>query len=531
MEHNPRSSLTLLAAIILLLSGFAVFPGAAAAESDPAAPFEGEGTFRPLNQIDRLLLAEWRRRGIRPARPSSDAVFVRRVYLDLIGTLPTAEQAREFLRNPDPRKRRKLIEALMDREEFAHYWTLKWCDLLRVKSEFPINLWPNGVQAYHRWIYRAVRDNMPYDRFARELLTSSGSNFRVPPVNFYRGIQGEDPTAIAAAVGLTFMGVRTEKWDAGRRAGMEAFFSRVACKGTAEWKEVIVYPDPAAYGPLDAVFPDGRRVRIRAGRDPRRVFADWLIRPENDWFARNIANRVWSWLFGRGIIHEPDDIRPDNPPVHPRVLDYLESELVEAEYDLRHIFRLICNSGTYQQSSIPRSDDPDVERLFACYSVRRLDAEMLIDAICDITGTRETYSSVVPEPYTFVPGEDRSIQLADGTITSSFLKMFGRPARDTGLESERSNKMSDAQRLHLLNSTHLQEKIERGPGVRKLMRLAGKPDRLLDTLYLTVLSRHPTAREKTAAAQYSRSKGLNRRDALHDLTWALINTKEFLYRH
>jgi hypothetical protein len=532
MRDNPRPPLTLLAAILLLVAGFAMLPTSKAAESAPVRPFESDAAFRPANQIDRLVMEEWKQRGIRPARPCSDAFFVRRVYLDLIGTLPTAREARAFLDDPDPDKRSRLIDALMEREEFADYWTLKWCDLLRVKSEFPINMWPNGVQAYRRWIYEAMRDNMPYDRFVRELLTSSGSNFRVPQVNFYRGVQGEEPSAIAAAVGITFMGVRVEKWDQGRREGMESFFSRVAYKGTAEWKEVIVYPDPAAYGPLQAVLPDGERVSTRAGRDPRQTFARWLIRPENPWFARNIVNRAWSWFFGRGIIHEPDDIRPDNAPVHPRVLSHLERELVEADYNLRHVFRLILNSSTYQQSPIPRSDDPVAERLFACYPVRRLDAEVLIDAICDITGTHESYSSVVPEPYTFVPEQDRSIQLADGSITSSFLKMFGRPSCDTGLESERSNRISDAQRLHLLNSTHIQEKIERGPGLRALVGGMGRnPEKLLDVLYLTILSRYPTPPERRAAAEYHQAKAVNRRDAVHDLTWGLMNTKEFLYRH
>ena len=297
--------------------------------------FECSTDFIAQNPIDTYMLAAWRRRGIEPANLCSDTVFIRRVYLDVIGTLPEPADVLAFVADTAADKRARLIDALLQRDEFADYWALKWCDLLRVKAEFPINLWPNAVQAYHRWIHDAVRDGMPYDEFVRQLLTSSGSNFRAPPVNFYRAVQGRDPTAIAGAVGLTFMGVRAGNWPEAQRAGMAAFFKRVAYKKTDEWKEEIVYCDPNSVEALEAVFPDGVQVSIPPEKDPRAVFADWLIAPDNPWFTRNIANRVWSWLLGRGIIHEPDDIRPDNPPANPELLAYLESELVAAHYDMR----------------------------------------------------------------------------------------------------------------------------------------------------------------------------------------------------
>lgn len=204
---------------------------------------------------------------------------------------------------------------------------------------------------------------------------------------------------------------------------------------------------------------------LTADLDPREVFADWLIDPKNPWFTRNIVNRIWAWLLGRGIIHEPDDIRPDNPPSNPELLAYLEKELIAAKYDLRHLYRIILNSQTYQLSAIPASDKPQAEVNFAHYPLRRLEAEILIDALNQITGTTEKYSSAVPEPFTFIPEEQRSIELADGSITSSFLEMFGRSSRDTGLVGERNNSPSAAQRLHLLNSSHIQKKIEQGPVV------------------------------------------------------------------
>jgi hypothetical protein len=497
------------------------------------APFEVDAGFAPANQIDSLVLTSLRQHGIQPANLCSDAVFIRRVYIDVIGTLPDPPAVRTFLQDRRPTKRAELIDALLQREEFADYWSLKWCDLLRVKSEFPINLWPNAVQAYHRWIHDAIRENRPYDQFIRELLTSSGSNFRVPAVNFYRAVQQRDPAAIADAVALTFMGVRTASWPEARRRGLAAFFSRIAYKETAEWKEEIVCLNPAPpAGPLEATFPDGTTVTIPPEEDPRRVFADWLVAKNNPWFARNIVNRIWAWLLGRGIIQEPDDIRPDNPPVNPELLAYLEKELVNGNYDLKRIYRLILNSRTYQQSFIPASDRPEAETLFACYGVRRLDAEVLADALDWIAGEGEDYSSAVPEPYSFIPRQERSIALADGSITTEFLEMFGRPARDTGLESERTESPTTEQRLHLLNSSHVQQKLARSQRLRGLIRAAnGDQERLIRGVYMTLLSRDPTTTELAAAEEYVKTPGLNQDQATQDLAWALVNTKEFLYRH
>jgi hypothetical protein len=328
------------------------------------------------------------------------------------------------------------------------------------------------------------------------------------------------------------MGTRFENWPKATQDGMIAFFSQVAYKGTAEWKEEIVYLNPAPLDSLRAVFPDGTSATIRPGQDPREIFADWLTNPKNPWFARNIVNRIWSWLLGHGIIHEPDDIRPDNPPLYPELLTYMEKELVKSEYDLLHIYRLILNSRTYQQSSIPHSDTIDAEKLFACYPVRQLEAEVLIDALCQISGTRETYSSPIPEPFTFIPPEHRTISLADGSITSQFLEMFGRPSRDTGLESERSTQPTEAQRRHMLNSTHIQRKIERGWRLKNLIRKNQRdPQKLAELLYMTILSRTPTESELQTIEEYFKTEGINSNQAAIDLTWALINSKEFLYRH
>ncbi|PTX97972.1 DUF1553 domain-containing protein [Opitutus sp. ER46] len=501
----------------------------AAAPANPAAIYERGATLKPATEIDRLVLARLTAASLEPAPLCTDAVFVRRAYLDVIGTLPTATEARRFLQDRNPDKRTALIDTLLARDEFADYWTMKWCDLLRVKAEFPINLWPNAAQAYRRWVYTAVRDNLPYDQFARTLLTASGSNFRDGPVNFYRAAQARDPQGLTRVAALTFMGSHAEKWPAAQAAGLAPCFSAIGYKATQEWKEEIVFFDRTKLAtPATITFPDGTTATLNGDRDPREVFADWLIRPDNPWFARALVNRAWSWLLGRGIVHEPDDLRPDNPPANPELLAYLEKQFVAGGYDLRKLFRLILTSQTYQLSSVAHSDRPEAAALFASYPLRRLDAEVLIDALNQITGTTEKYSSAIPEPFTFIPENQRSIALPDGSITSSFLEMFGRPSRDTGEEAERNNRITANQRLHLLNSTHVQKKIEDGPKLQSLLRTGSLEEKLPD-IYFTILSRPPTDAEKAAIAAYA--AGVNSRTATIDVLWALINSTEFLYRH
>jgi len=552
-----------------------------------ASIFESPLPPQPAGQIDQLVLANLARINVRPLL-CSDGVFVRRVYLDVIGTLPSAKEAREFIQDPaTATKRSRLIEHLLTRDEFADYWALRWSDVLRIKAEFPINLWPNAAQAYHRWVLASVATNKPYDQFARELLTASGSNFRVGPANFFRAMQNRKPDGIAAAVALTLMGTRTDGWPAERREGLAVFFSQIGYKPTSEWKEEHVFwdplgtstavgntapgraavnaigttppPAPGATAPesptrlsAKAIFPDGTECPLSPDRDPREVFADWLITPQNPWFTRNIANRVWAWLLGRGIIHEPDDLRPDNPPSNPALLAFLERELVEHHYDLRPLYRLILNSQTYQLSSMPRFPTPVACANFASYPLRRLDAEVLIDAINQVTGSSDLYTSPIPEPFTYIPENKPAIAIADGSITSPFLALFGRSARTTGMLDEKDNKPIPAQWLHLLNSSHIQRKLEQGPRLKALLDAGRNQGAMVEELYLTILSRFPTPEEIKTAETYGQGQpprpapaatagkptappgktGVNqRREDWVDLTWSLLNSTEFLYRH
>lgn len=530
---RPTALITLW--IAATVSGLALAEGVHPVfESGPVVrpPAESEN---PADELDRIVFANLDSLGLKPANLSSDAVFLRRAYLVTIGTLPREDEARDFLESQDEAKRALLVERLLSRPEYADYWAMKWADVLRVKAEFPIKLWPNAVQIYHQWIHASVRDNKPFHQFAQELLVGSGSNFREGQVNFYRAMQDRSPRGMAATVALTFMGERAEKWPPRKLDAMAGFFANVAFKPTAEWKEEIVYFDPTADKDglhKQAIFPDGTPAALDPGKaDPRLVFSQWLLRPENASFSRVAANRVWTWLMGRGIVHEPDDFRPDNPASNPELLAFLEREFIASRCDLKHLVRVILNSRTFALSSLPAQDTPGAATHFAHYPLRRLEAEVLIDALNQITKTKESYSSPIPEPFTFIPEDVRGIALPDGSITSSFLELFGRPPRDTGYQFERNLETNAAQRLHLLNSSHVQKKIEACPLVATASAdEVGLPD-LVETIYLTVLSRPPTAEELDILRTHAESPATDSRAFAADLVWSLFNQPEFLFNH
>lgn len=499
--------------------------------------FESEVPSSGKSAIDAAVQAGLARRGLKPASVCPDEVFLRRVHLDVTGRLPEPEDAARFLADRHPDRRARLVDQLLETEACSELWAMRWCDVLRVKSEFPINLWPEAAHAYHLWIREALRTNRPWDEVARALLTSSGSNFREPPVNFWRAVPSREPAVLAQAVALTFLGSRIEKWSDAARAGLAALCSRVAYKKTREWKEEIVFSSPSG-PPFEATLPDGTRASVPAGDDPRRVLADWLLGPGKAWFARSVANRVWCWLLGRGVVHEADDLRPDgsreaNAPSNPQLLAALEQELVASRFDLRKLLRAVLVSATYQQAPVPRTPHAEIDALFGRYRVRRLEAEVIVDAIHQVTGTSESYQSPTPEPFTFVPEEVRAVALPDACLTSPVLEVLGRPARDTGLVSERNDQPTEAQRLHLLNSRDVHDRIRQGFARGRFVPVAikGKPREAVERIYLLVLSRPPSPEEVEAIQAYGRGPGMGPAEVGQDLVWALLNSKEFLYRH
>ena len=317
--------------------------------------------------------------------------------------------------------------------------------------------------------------------------------------------------------------------------GMGAFFAKIGYKSTLEWKEEIVYfnlkgllRDPRTREVVQPKFLGGPTVEFDKEEDPRGKFAQWLTAPRNPWFTKAIANRVWFWLFERGIVHEPDDLRPTNPPENPELLDYLAGELAGHRYDLKHLYRLILNSNTWQRSSTSLPGNAGDRIHFSHYPTVRLEAEQLSDAICKVTETSEKFQSIIPEPYTFMPTGFHATQLSDGNIGVPFLELFGRPQRDTAYESERDNETSLWQALYLLNSDQLVGKIGGSPRIKRLITEKKTDEEIVDEFYLAALSRPPSAEEKRKVKDYLASHK-NRGQAIGDIVWALLNTKEFLF--
>jgi hypothetical protein len=539
----------------------------------------------PNNKIDELVFANLQSLGLPPAELCSDSTFLRRVFLDVIGTLPTPEETRAFLADTDPRKRSKLIDRLLDRDEFATYWAMKWADILRIKAEDPVSLWPKGAETYYQWVYESIARNKPFDQFARELLTATGSDFRSGPANFFRAVGKREPRSIGESAALVFLGARlscagchghpAENWGIADNLGMAACFGQIRYKMTGEWKEEIVYRDPKqelrhpTTGEVIRPKPLGGSVlQVEPGADPRRQFVDWLTAPENPWFAKSLVNRIWCWLLGRGIVHEPDDLRSTNPPENPALLAYLEKELIGHHYDAKHVYRLILNSKTYQLSSVPHSmrageeesvafrsakgrpfrgakgDNAAVIDLpvlsnrdvahFSHYEARRLGAEELIDALSQVTesprGQFGQYLRRTLSPITSFPNDLRAVEVSDGSAECASVALFGRPSRATGFENERAGDVDAAHVAYLANSSEVTNAVNASPRLQRLLKDKKTDEEILDEIYLAALARFPKESEKQKLGEYLAKNKNNRYGAVHTILWAVLNTNEFLLK-
>ena len=478
---------------------------------------------------------------------SSDPVFLRRVYLTAAGRIPTLAETQAFLRDKSPDKRAKLIDKLLASGDHADLIAMRFADMLRIKSEFPVNLWPNAVQAFHQKLRTDILNNRPYFEMAYEMLTSSGSNFRIPYANFFRGSGDRSPAGLAKITALTFMGLRVEKLPEDKRKAFEAFFSRIRFKSTSEWKEELVYTDPED-AKLKAWLPGCGSFTINApDEEPCLVLADALVSDDNPYFARAMVNRIWCWVFGKGLIDPADDITPEptswnrflsrigltSVSAQEKMLELLTDEFRNSKYDMRHLFRVIMNSQAFHAASIaPENNNKITEQYFLTYPVRRLEAEIISDSIGVLTGNYGRYSSVIPEPFTFLPPGTKAIQIADGSISSVRLDLFGRPSRDSGKISDRNNKITGPQRLYLLNSNTVYWQIS-NLGRQIGRRCKGQLERRgIAEIYLRILSRDPTKLEKKWVMDYYRALPKKMRGSIwSDLCWVLVNSKEFLYYH
>ncbi len=496
------------------------------------SPFESvSDSFVAVNKIDEIVSRNLKMRSLIPARLSSDAVFLRRIHIDLCGTIPTPEKVRVFLADTSPDKREKAVDELLNSEAFARRMTMRFGDILRIKAEFPVNLWPNAAQAYTRFIFESLSKDISYAEMVRRMLTSEGSNFRVGEVNFFRATQAKNPEGIASCIALSFMGRRFDKMSESERRNIAMFFDRLAYKSTKEWKEEIVFDNPAKRAPFIGTYPNGKQVSLSSNENPREAFANWLTSKGNPYFSRAIANRIWYWVFGQPIVSPCDDMFAENRPANSELLDYLADYFEKNNFSIKSLCRHIALSRVYGQSFIPRCAPTEARKYFAVYPVSRIDAEALADIICSISETAELYESTTPEPYTKFPLGESAVALPDGSVTTPFLELFGRPSRDTGLDSERSLLPSASQKLHMINSRHIRTKIEKGEPFKEMHKL--KAGEFLNAAYLSILSRLPTKEERTTFFRILKKRPKNERGYIHrvDTIWALFNSEEFINRH
>ncbi len=469
---------------------------------------------------------------------------MRRVYVDICGTLPTAEEAQKFLADTDPNKRDKLIDQLLDSPEYADYFANKWNLVLRNKKRQADDT--EGTYTFYQWIWASLYDNKPYDQFVREILTASGSQSSSPPVIWYREVdqvneQVEDTAQLF--LGLRIQCARChhhpfEKWSQNDYYGFSAFFSRVGRKnlsGTtnARLREKRIFHNeglatarnPRSGTNLKPTGLGSAPYEITADQDPRAYLADWMADPKNPFFAKAMVNRYWKHFFSRGIVEPEDDMRETNPPSNPELLDNLAKSFIDSGFDVKELVRTICRSKTYQLSSLPNDYNLKDKQNFSRYYPKRLTAEVLYDAFHQVTKTSQSYTGQ--------PSGTRAVQLPDPTVGPYFLKVFGQPQGDTACECERSQEANLAQSLHLLNSQEVQSKIASGSGRAAELSKDAKRDHedRIRELYRWVYSREPVAEEMAIATAHIAKHDKDPKTAYEDILWALVNTKEFLFNH
>ncbi len=485
------------------------------------------------NFIDKHVWNKLERLGIPPSDLADDATFLRRVFLDTIGTLPTAAEARTFLADKDPAKRAKLIDKLLDRPEYADYWAMRWSDLLRVDRD---NITPQGAVAMTRWLQRQFAGNRPYDQMARELLTAQGSTTAEGPAAFYKVL--EKPEVMSRSISQLFLGVRiecaqchhhpSERWGQDDYFALAGFFTGVVRKPLPGGGEAIVsrggadLAHPRTRKPVAARALGAKPADLEKVTDRRVALAEWMTAPDNPFFARAIANRLWAHYLGRGLVEPLDDLRATNPATNEPLLDDLAKHLREVKYDLKAFTKTILNSRVYQLSGQSKEGNADDEQNFSHPPARALPAEVLLDAICQATG--------VPEKFNGWPEGVRAIQVWDNRMPSYFFRIFGRPVRFSVCECERSNEPSITQALHLMNSPEIAAKIRSRRGLARTLADSTKtPAEIVDELCLAALARHPREKELTLLLETFKQEGVDRRTAVEDVLWALLNTKEFIY--
>ena len=488
----------------------------------------------PGNYIDALVDAKLLKLRLPTSGLCSDDEFVRRVTVDITGLLPTEEETTNFLANTDPNKRAALIETLLGRKEFSEIWAMKWADLLMIKSNNQVSY--KAAYLYYNWLINQIASNTPLDKIVRELLTATGGTFQNPSTNFYQVEQ--DRLKMSENVAQVFMGIRTQcaqchnhpfdRWTMDDYYGFAAFFSQVGRKQSEDYRQILVFNGgggevnhPVGGAVVKPRFLGGGPAATD-GKDRRVVLAEWMTSNENPFFAKSVANRIWAHFTGVGIVNPVDDFRASNPASNPELLDALAAKIIEYKYDIKQLVRDICNSQTYQRTTVPVPGNEDDLRNYSHATVRRIPAENMLDCISQVTTTKDKFRGL--------PLGARAVQIADGATSNYFLNTFGRSARATVCADEATTDPSLSQALHLINGGTISGKINQGQLIQNWKKDGLTPDAIIDRIYLRSLSRKPTESERARLMQLI-SESANPDQGLHDVFWAVLNSREFIFNH
>ncbi|MBV9125801.1 MAG: DUF1549 domain-containing protein [Planctomycetes bacterium] len=498
--------------------------------------------------VDQFTQKKWRELGLVPSELCTDEQFIRRASVDITGTLPTPAEVARFVADSDPHKRDRLVDSLLERDDYSYYFANQWADILRVKRRQQANR-AQGTFAFHAWIREAIASDMPFDEFARSILAATGDEVRNPPTVWYKELQ--NPEQFVDDTAQVFLGLRLacaqchhhpyEKWSQDDYWGLAAFFGRVGRKPIAvpggpqgqQNQRLAIFNlsvggvtnkrtgKPAVMRPLD-----GEPMQVGPDEDPRQRLVDWMVDAHNPFFARAVANRYWAHFFSRGIVEPMDDMRVTNPPSNPELLDALAKDLVDHHYSLKHLIHTICCSRTYQLSSVPNDWNRHDKQTYARYYPRRMPAEVLFDAFCQVTQSPPGFNGLPQDSH----APRRAIMLPDEAFPSYFLDVFGRPQRISACECERVREANLAQALHLLNSDEVQGKISRSGGRADQLARDPRPDAdKVQELCRWAWSHGPTPAQLETALSLIRQNPQNKKRAYEDILWALVNTKEFQF--
>jgi hypothetical protein len=493
-------------------------------------PFQSKET----NYIDTLVNAKLNKLRMLPSEVCTDEVFVRRLYIDLIGLLPTIEEYNRFMADTAPDKREKLIDELLNRKEFTEIWVSKWAEWLMMRSNNVISY--KAMLLYYNWLSQQVASNVPLDKMVQGLLGANGGTFKVPATNYFQN--ETDTLKVSENVAQVFMGMRIQcaqchnhpfdRWTQDDYYGFAAFFSQIGRKGGEDYRETIIFNA----GGGDVRHPIDGRVMVptflgggvadTAGKDRREILAKWLASPQNPYFASNFANRVWHHFFGIGIIEPIDDVRISNPASNPELLLELANKFTSYNYDFKQLVRDICRSQTYQRATQRNETNTTDELNFAHANLRRIKAESMLDCISEVTNTKDKFQGL--------PIGARATQIADGSTSTYFLETFGRAKRETVCSCEVRMEPSLSQALHLLNGDTVNAKIQQGGVITKLLAEKVEPLQIVERLYIACLGRKPNEAELNNLKPLF-TQGSNVQQALEDTFWALLNSREFLFNH